>query len=78
MTEEQAKSKYCPLIAIGGMLVADKLPPEAATQGLFCQGPACMMWRETEWCPTCKTLGDIEKHQCGNRGTGYCGLAVRP
>jgi hypothetical protein len=87
MTEEEAKTKWCPF-ARTRMVDSEDSPSGNRTDmgdpdlGAFCIGSACMAWRwangsdihELE-----RTHPDIPTGQLkGFRDTGYCGLAGKP
>ena len=66
MTEEEAKTKWCPLFGIGAAITAsypEKPALELQNEFKRCKGSACMMWRRSH--------PDLE-------GVGYCGLAGKP
>lgn len=76
MTEEEAKTKWCPWGRGAGMYSAEM----AAQNGYFdsqlnfiatttCIGSGCMAWRSDPGCVT--DTEDTPK-------TGYCGLAGKP
>jgi hypothetical protein len=75
MTEEEAKTKWCPYARVESWssegtatganfnrTIIDSNPPEAR-----CIGSTCMAWRKHKY-------GQIE----GERIDGYCGLAGKP
>lgn len=77
MTEEEAKTKWCPHARIGssrtglGSLnreIQDGTIPEAR-----CLGSECMAWRRLS-----STYTDPRTHRPNNEGQGYCGLAGAP
>ncbi len=69
MTEDDAKTKWCPMVrqSFDGVAINvtdSEFPP--------CIGSACMMWREKSvW---------VEDHlgNFGEQSGGYCGLAGSP
>lgn len=79
MTEEEAKTKWCPQSRYafangatgnrGGGQADDAYPPlVSATR---CQGSACMAWR---WLPSFSVSGK----EIQGSTKGYCGLAGEP
>ncbi len=71
-TEEQAKTKWCPMVTPG--------PQDTATEKHYmhpsqcCVGSACMMWRWEMSQPGMSTpIGVAFKPE--KTGRGYCGLA---
>ena len=57
MTEEEAKTRYCPLFALAAMMAATcnkDLTGFDVTKSIFCVGSKCMLWR----------TGDTEEHFC--------------
>ena len=83
MTEEEAKSKVCPVGSVHGSL-------NSAWDGISCIGSACMAWRWTtvanpDWKPQTAqtfppTVNVFSQTPQGVPSTtdGYCGLAGRP
>lgn len=74
MTEEEAKTKWCPMAKGGRAVSADEFAVliEAAHKvrnaaGNHCIGSACMAWR---WHDPNNLLHDARKQE-----GGYCGLA---
>lgn len=65
MTEEEAKSKWCPMIRYERDLVNRSSPHP---QNMNCIGSDCMMWRTTD--PAIPEFKHPE--------SGYCGLAGKP
>lgn len=64
MTEEEAKTKWCPMVRINGNAMDYILNRKASDRHSYCIGSACMMWRENvDYLPG--------PH-------GYCGLAGKP
>lgn len=63
MTEEEAKSKWCPFTRVDSIHIAPNRVPygNQFADGSYCVGPKCMAWR---WL----TVGS----------DGYCGLAGKP
>ena len=90
MTEEEAKTKWCPFarVAKRGILPgrsynrwADDWSPAGAVDGAKCIGSACMAWREggaytDKWVGK-NLAGDAVIHGKLHI-TGYCGLAGKP
>lgn len=68
MTEEEAKTKWCPMVRMkpSGLVADLRHLPDT-----LCLGTACMMWRGTY------TVED-GRHKYLNDGEGYCGLAGGP
>ena len=64
MTEDEAKTKWCPQTLHATLRVTDhvKLPVEMS--GALCIGSKCMAWRWLDDEPGCEA--------------GFCGLAGRP
>jgi len=93
MTEDQAKTKWCPMVRNGnaGTIFHDSKPD--GVHSITCIGSACMMWREhkkeTRYSrEITKEMAKIESwtwddnlaqwtKQIGEEG-GYCGLAGKP
>jgi hypothetical protein len=81
MTEQEAKTKWCPMVRhVGPKAPLDSTPPDAVhNNGAYCKGSQCMMWR---WEP--HRLGDnptITVHSDGRSTSddpkpmsGGCGL----
>lgn len=75
MTEDEAKTKWCPQTLQARLMVTDhvKLPVEMG--GALCIGSACMAWRWHQ--PTYS--GRYGETPTGEAPTeGHCGLASRP
>jgi len=68
MTEEEANTKWCPMIRFhgGGNYTVDD-------QNGRCIGSACMMWR-----PITETVADSNGGIYIQSFHGYCGLAGEP
>lgn len=81
MTEEDAKTKWCPftrLIADNGGLTANR--SDSLPDITRCMGSGCMAWRwDAEWdFNTAAPMGpDYERRAMALR-SGYCGLAGKP
>lgn len=90
MTEEQAKTKWCPMIRAGthganyhvaGNWRGDQITDVDEREYTRCQGSACMMWR---WTPELQNIGaSIGESFLINRvpkepSEGHCGLAGTP
>ncbi len=85
MTEDEAKTKWCPMVrsatlitgvdyhetAVGGA-GCNRAHPNMMFEGANCIASDCMMFRKT-FCPECNTMSDVEKHGCNNTHF-YCGL----
>jgi hypothetical protein len=76
MTEQEAKTKWCPLAQIC-------LIPNASAEIQTCAGSNCMMWRWSSYVlgydkeyrlnnPSCEKSHPLEKRD------GYCGLGGKP
>lgn len=73
MTEDEAKTKWCPmtLCASSSALTGNRFENVAATypnQSARCIGTACMMWRQ-------HVPHSMDPHPEQVLGHGYCGLA---
>jgi hypothetical protein len=79
LTEEEARSKWCPFVRAGNEAGCNR--SDAASNGslIHCIASACMAWRTSET-PERKKLADVEFARSGRRfePTGYCGLAGAP
>lgn len=71
MTEDEAKTKWCPMVRA-----------ESATRHLVdgsveanCIGSACMMWRTPAIKLNGLTMSEIDDLQNISADNGYCGLA---
>lgn len=80
MTEEQAKTKWCPMVRAGthganyyvaGNWRGGTIAEIDAREYTRCQGSACMMWRWTRPPEGVRVRDEI--HQ--SSGAGYCGMA---
>lgn len=80
MTEEQAKTKWCPMVRI--VVVNDHIQENRHGQfravdndgtGPFCIGSACMMWREEQD----KSDTNPRPVDANGKPSGFCGLAGR-
>lgn len=72
MTEEEAKTKWCPFVRLGETAIGstyNRCGPEAS---LYCIGSACMAWRWNE--RGLRVIGSIPPPG----GEGHCGLAGKP
>lgn len=66
MTEDEAKTKWCPFaIASGKRFAINRAPEGEINNSCKCLGTACMAWR---W--------DYDEY--GDASEGFCGLAGRP
>ncbi len=89
MTEDEAKTRWCPFTRVGGIPASaaagiswNRWPGEDVdTDGpANCVGSACMAWRwsrDVEW----QAKAEAEYRRSGRRivpTDGYCGLASRP
>ena len=77
MTEQEAKTKWCPLNAIFTTMTAQRMSitesvRESFMKSILCSASECMMWR---WVEPSRTATDPaqEYHQ-----KGYCGLGGKP
>ncbi len=78
MTEDEAKTKWCPNVRFVACASDDLIPNRAENlsgDATRCIGSGCMAWRQT----------DNETFPCGpgmketpSKPAGYCGLAGRP
>lgn len=74
MTEQEAKTKWCPMVRLlsegqPGQLLSNR--PNSAPGG-NCIGSGCMMWRIRRW-------DSYPDGQCPPEpADGYCGLAGKP
>ena len=69
MTEQEAKTKWCPMVPVKMVQVGID---DYAQSRARCIGSECMMWRVRKW----DTYPD---GQCPPEPTeGYCGLAGKP
>ena len=73
MTEEQAKTKWCPMSRTG----VDEVTANRGFNGKIfeedkCIASDCMMWRWLSWKPKGLTTWEIEFDK---EAGGYCGLA---
>lgn len=87
MTEEEAKTKWCPFARVAKRDIpgrsynrwADDWSPAGAVDGAKCVGSACMAWRNfppEEWG---KDEPPYHPSNVGIQPTdGYCGLAGKP
>lgn len=89
MTEDEAKTKWCPFVRVAGAVTTNDPPTMigcAATNrnvnpaDVHCIGSACMAWRwsrDAEW----QAKAEAEYRRSGRiiaPTDGYCGLAGRP
>ncbi len=84
MTEEEAKTKWCPQMAMHALACDEtcRRKGEEYAPGIIaarCIGSACMAWRFGQWIET-ETFNPqkIERVYTSDSGHGYCGLAGRP
>jgi len=93
MTENQAKTKWCPfarvmtqfpdrsMVPVSGNRLTDEDGP-GGIRGSNCLASACMAWRDTGEISDDKARADREYRELGRRldvaRHGYCGLAGRP
>lgn len=92
MTEQEAKTKWCPFARIPSHISgAANVPPLAINRlsrpdsqaaafpfaGLTCIGSACMAWRWNEQTAARKGT-DIAAYSVSSEDRGFCGLAGRP
>lgn len=78
LTEEEAKTKWCPEARCGNASGANRSGPQhdfAATP--FCIGSACMAWRWNGESPAFPGAGPEDNLNPAGRG-GYCGKAGKP
>lgn len=70
MTEEEAKTKWCPMLRKGPPGTSRNAPEDVPN---LCIGSACMMWRKVD-------LSKVPMNEIHNYGedVGYCGLAGKP
>lgn len=77
MTEDEAKTKWCPFVRVhGGDLSFNRYA--AADNPAFnctCLGSACMAWR-WRWIPEMEISRGA--HLIESKTEGYCGLAGKP
>ena len=73
MTEEEAKTKACPLLFMGNLAMMMAQDTEKERVNSSCVGSTCMMWRWRE-------DGKMEElpNDKGWSTGGYCGLAGKP
>ena len=81
MTEDQAKTKWCPFVRFGidslsGQLT-NRRTDHAKAQNVNCIGSQCMAWR---WIMTPDDAMETDGvgRMGGGTPTGYCGLAGKP
>lgn len=72
MTEENAKTKWCPILGLGGAILNIQ---EGQRE---CIGSACMMWRQTDLIQERRDSPDHAEKQLWKQQIGYCGLAGKP
>lgn len=73
MTEEEAKTKWCPFVRSmfsSSAAASNRDSDGKATRGTRCIGSACMAWR---WFETTQEQGKLPPPY-----SGYCGLAGKP
>lgn len=77
MTEDQAKTKWCPMVRTGmvaGMAVNHHVDMQPHGDGVYnqtrCIASACMLWRWLQSPPANKTSKEVNPIW-----QGYCGLA---
>lgn len=74
MTEEEAKTKWCPHARVGsaisGLGAMNSDFREGPVPEAYCRGSECMAWR---W-----EFGPKESKRMGTPPSGYCGLAGKP
>ena len=83
MTEDEAKTKWCPFVRVMALDPRNGGNPAINRQdydNFNCIGPACMAWR---WNDTSEWIAraEAEFRRTGRRipkTDGYCGLAGRP
>ena len=94
MTEDEAKTKWCPhvriacgLIEEGGKVLPDlptfnrvALPsgPAVFPKAATCVGSKCMAWRETSPVKASMDLGPSSGRLPATPARGYCGLSGKP
>lgn len=70
MTEEEAKTKWCPVVGLAGAFFFSQKDEPHEVGSRNCIGSACMMWREYgPFSP------DYKQKPC--EVGGFCGLAGR-
>jgi hypothetical protein len=67
MTEEEAKTKWCPQTLCARLIVSDHVEQPVEMGGARCIGSKCMAWR---W--------ERASNSSIKRKDGFCGLAGRP
>lgn len=87
MTEEEAKTKWCPMVRVYTFADDDYpkrielMQRERNEAGNHCIGSACMMWR---WAQGAGRIAPIHDRpgflqiEFEHPGAGYCGLAGKP
>lgn len=75
MTEDEAKTKWCPFVRFTGTPSDDLVPnrSEGCEDTTRCIASACMAWKESG----CHSQDKKGNHVFTPNGHGYCGLASR-
>ena len=66
MTEEEAKTKWCPFVRVGDGNNRFESGPTLLWKGRYCIGSDCMAWRAS--------YAELQPDKT-NKLHGYCGLA---
>jgi hypothetical protein len=81
MTEDEAKTKWCPFAMAPGASFALNRGPEGVANGrCMCLASACMAWRwdADAWTLAFDDKGPLTRRKDYDEPQGYCGLASRP
>lgn len=89
MTEDEAKTKWCPFVRlhIEGRAPSFTVAPNREQRGTHCIASACMAWRTRhQWLDNAQQNPDwvsyapyaFEPGEGQERDDGYCGLAGAP
>ncbi len=83
MTEDEAKTKWCPFsqMQTGHVALGNRIANGQPMSGAQCIGSACMMWRAREL--TLSEMSAVKDEETAALARkimlqGYCGLAGKP
>jgi len=78
MTEDEAKTKWCPMVRVHYLNPIDILKNARAEAESRCIGSACMAWRWKLAPNASKKFLSMHGYTSDAPENGYCGLAGKP